>query len=117
MDALIAEYRATGTLAGLPQGHWIDGRFCAAVSGRRMDSADPGTGRTWLQFAAGDADDVALAVESSARAQRGPWRATLPAERGREITDDVMDGPHSRVFDQAENRLHAQKAIMVKLND
>ena len=41
----------------------------------------------------------------------------LPAERGREITDDAMDGPHSRVFDQAENRLHAQKAIMVKLND
>ncbi|OGC90978.1 MAG: ornithine carbamoyltransferase [candidate division Zixibacteria bacterium RBG_16_53_22] len=39
----------------------------------------------------------------------------LPAERGREITDDVIDGPHSVVFDQAENRLHAQKAIMVKL--
>ena len=39
----------------------------------------------------------------------------LPAERGREITDDVMDGVHSVVFDQAENRLHAQKAIMVRL--
>jgi len=39
----------------------------------------------------------------------------LPAERGREITDDVIDGPQSVVFDQAENRLHAQKAIMVKL--
>jgi ornithine carbamoyltransferase len=39
----------------------------------------------------------------------------LPAERGREITDDVIDGPHSVVFDQAENRLHIQKAIMVKL--
>ncbi len=39
----------------------------------------------------------------------------LPAERGREITDEVMDGPHSIVFDQAENRLHAQKAIMVFL--
>lgn len=39
----------------------------------------------------------------------------LPAERGREITDDVMDGEHSVVFDQAENRLHIQKAIMVKL--
>jgi ornithine carbamoyltransferase len=39
----------------------------------------------------------------------------LPAERGKEITSDVMDGPHSVVFDQAENRLHMQKAIMLKL--
>jgi ornithine carbamoyltransferase len=39
----------------------------------------------------------------------------LPAERGREITDDVMDGPQSVVFDQAENRLHCQKAILMKL--
>jgi ornithine carbamoyltransferase len=39
----------------------------------------------------------------------------LPAERGREITDAVMDGPHSVVFDQAENRLHAQKAVLIAL--
>jgi len=39
----------------------------------------------------------------------------LPSERGREITDEVIDGPHSVVFDQAENRLHIQKAIMVRL--
>lgn len=39
----------------------------------------------------------------------------LPAERGKEITDAVMDGPQSVVFDQAENRLHIQKAIMVFL--
>jgi len=39
----------------------------------------------------------------------------LPANRGEEITNEVMDGPHSVVFDQAENRLHIQKAIMVKL--
>ncbi|MDD5305798.1 MAG: ornithine carbamoyltransferase [Deltaproteobacteria bacterium] len=39
----------------------------------------------------------------------------LPAERGREITDEVMDGPQSVVFDQAENRLHAQKAVLIKL--
>lgn len=39
----------------------------------------------------------------------------LPAHRGAEITDDVMDGPHSVVFDQAENRMHAQKAIVASL--
>ncbi len=38
----------------------------------------------------------------------------LPAHRGQEITDDVADGPHSRLFPQAHNRLHAQKAILVR---
>ncbi len=39
----------------------------------------------------------------------------LPAHRGHEITDGVADGPHSVLWDQAENRMHAQKAILVDL--
>ena len=39
----------------------------------------------------------------------------LPAHRGEEITAEVLDGPQSLVWDQAENRLHAQKALLAWL--
>ncbi|MCC6148405.1 MAG: ornithine carbamoyltransferase, partial [Anaerolineaceae bacterium] len=39
----------------------------------------------------------------------------LPAHRGQEITDPVADGPHSRLFPQAHNRMHAQKGILAFL--
>jgi ornithine carbamoyltransferase len=38
----------------------------------------------------------------------------LPAHRGEEVTNDVLDGPHSVVFDQAENKMHLLKALLTQ---
>jgi ornithine carbamoyltransferase len=57
-------------------------------------------------------------VDAKKMAHGGPdaiFMNCLPALRGFEQTAEVIDGPQSVVFDQAENRLHAQKAIMVIL--
>ncbi len=51
----------------------------------------------------------------SLAAKRAIVMHCLPAHRGLEITGDVLDGPQSVVFDQAENRLHAQKALLLRL--
>lgn len=79
---LVEEARSTGTLAGLPRGHFIGGRFVASASGREMESFDPGRGVAFASFAAGDAADVARAVEAAREALSGPWSRLTPAARG-----------------------------------
>ena len=57
-------------------------------------------------------------VDESLMGQAAPsaiFLHCLPAHRGEEVTAGVIDGPQSRIFDEAENRLHAQKAIMLEL--
>ena len=57
-----------------------------------------------------DDDDLMAAAGSKAA-----FLHCLPAHRGEEITAGVLDGPHSAVLDEAENRMHVQKALLEKL--
>jgi ornithine carbamoyltransferase len=61
-------------------------------------------------FAPYQVNDDLMAASGGAR-----FMHCLPAHRGEEATDEVMDGPASIIFDQAENRLHAQKALLMML--
>ncbi|MBC7704007.1 MAG: aldehyde dehydrogenase family protein, partial [Rhodoferax sp.] len=83
LEALVTEAQTTGTLRGLPTRHFIDGAPQSAVGGAVMDTFDPGTGRVFASFAAGDSHDVDRAVRAARRAQTGPWSVMAPAERGR----------------------------------
>jgi ornithine carbamoyltransferase len=85
-----------------------------------VDGADCVVTDTWLSMHDTDTDrsgllapyqvnrDLMAKAKASAR-----FMHCLPAHRNEEVTDEVMDGPQSVVWDEAENRLHAQKAIMV----
>ena len=88
-----------------------------------LDGADVVVTDTWVSM--GDSDvaarHAALApfqVDASRMARAAPhalFLHCLPAHRGEEVTDAVIDGPQSAVWDEAENRIHAQKAILLWL--
>jgi ornithine carbamoyltransferase len=91
----------------------------AAVSGAHAVYAD-----VWASMGQEAEAEARLAVFDPYRvtAELFAYAATdavflhcLPAHRGEEVAAEVIDGPASRVFDQAENRLHAQKALLVRL--
>lgn len=79
---------------------------------------------TWISMGEEDqaqrlrAELAGFTVDAALLERAGPsavFMHCLPAHRGEEVSDEVMDGPRSIVFDQAENRLHAQKALLALL--
>lgn len=87
----------------------------AAVTGADLVIAD-----TWVSMGDTDADERYAALEPfqvdaplmGYAAPNAIFMHCLPAHRGEEVTEDVIDGPRSVVFDEAENRVHAQKSIL-----
>ncbi|NQV83009.1 MAG: ornithine carbamoyltransferase [Rhodospirillales bacterium] len=86
-----------------------------AVAGADLVNAD-----TWISMGDADADErrrllEPYRVDQALMDKAGPealFMHCLPAHRGEEVTDEVLDGPQSVIWDEAENRLHAQKGIL-----
>ncbi len=90
----------------------------AAVAGTRVIYTDVWTSMGYETEAGSRRADFAGYQVNSALLRRAPdafFMHCLPAHRGEEVTDEVIDGPASVVFDQAENRLHAQMALLALL--
>ncbi|MFI0421988.1 ornithine carbamoyltransferase [Spongiactinospora sp. 9N601] len=116
-DALILD-RAATIAAGTGGSVVALSDPAAAVRGAHVIATD-----TWVSMGQGDKDErIAALMPFQVCAELLGYAAPdavvlhcLPAYRGLEITAEVIDGPHSAVWDQAENRLHAQKALLAFL--
>jgi ornithine carbamoyltransferase len=108
-QALLADIRGAGgnvTLGEDPNEAVKGADLVIADTWVSMGDTDPGLRRRVLK---------PYRVDTSLMRQAGKnalFMHCLPAHRGDEVTDEVIDGPQSVVFDEAENRLHAQKAIL-----
>ena len=103
---------------------WADGAGADVVFGddpeKAVAGADCVVSDAWVSMGDEDATkrhNLLKAYQVNSRlmaraAKDAIFMHCLPAHRGEEVTDDVIDGPQSVVFDEAENRLHAQKAIL-----
>ena len=133
---LLGSMLGTSAVVATPPGYEPDARVleeCRRLGGRirltteapeAIENADVIYTDTWISM--GQEGDREQRLEAFQRYQVNdrllafaPGNALvmhcLPAHRGEEITDAVLDGPRSLIFDQAENRLHAQKAIILTL--
>ena len=119
--------------AGCPQGYEPDAAFVAAAraKGARIDivpdaraaaaGADVVVTDTWVSMGQDHAHNKLAAMapfqvnEALMGAAKGDavFLHCLPAHRGEEVTDAVIDGPQSRIWDEAENRVHAQKSVLL----
>lgn len=115
-DTILAMARKEARKTGSDISLLIDPR--EAVRGAHVVVTD-----VWVSMGRTDADKRKKALSSyqvnrkllSLAASDAIVMHCLPAHRGEEITDEVIDGPQSAVWDEAENRLHVQKALLVKL--
>ncbi len=118
---------------GVPHGHDPDAAIMATACARggliglyhtpeeALQGADAVVTDTWVSMGQADSKEKMAACrpfqvndELMAKANPGAlFLHCLPAHRGDEVTDSVMDGPQSAVWDEAENRLHVQKAILL----
>ena len=82
IETLVREVRETGTLASLPDKHFIAGAF-RALGNEVLESFDPGTAKPFARFAAGGAEEVNEAVAAARAALKNTWLGVVPAARGR----------------------------------